>query len=84
MLAGCMHACRTATDFGMVRREVMDIVKLMVPTLQQKLYSELNRKLIEVSQVRVATRRCRAGNYDCDALRSMYATSSRGAGACAC
>jgi hypothetical protein len=26
----------------MVRREVMDIVKLMVPTLQQKLYSELN------------------------------------------
>lgn len=42
---------RTATDFGMVRREVVDLVKLMVPTLQQKLYSELNRKLIEVSEV---------------------------------
>ncbi len=36
----------------MVRREVVDLVKLMVPTLQQKLYSELNRKLIEVSEVR--------------------------------
>jgi hypothetical protein len=47
------HACRTTTDFGLVRREVMDLVKLMVPTLQQKLYSELNRKLVEVSGVAV-------------------------------
>jgi hypothetical protein len=49
--SACAFRCRTATDFGMVRREVMDLVKLMVPTLQQKLYSELNKKLIEVSEV---------------------------------
>ncbi len=35
----------------MVRRELMDLVKLMVPTLQQKLYAELSKKLIEVSEV---------------------------------
>ncbi|KAG2488846.1 hypothetical protein HYH03_012643 [Edaphochlamys debaryana] len=49
-IGGLYAISRTATDFGMVRREVMDLVKLMVPTLQQKLYSELNRKLIEVSE----------------------------------
>ncbi|GFR44347.1 hypothetical protein Agub_g5564, partial [Astrephomene gubernaculifera] len=48
-IGGLYAISRTATDFGMVRREVMDLVKLMVPTLQQKLHSELNRKLIEVS-----------------------------------
>jgi hypothetical protein len=35
----------------MVRREAMDLAKLMVPTLQQRLYSELHKKLIEVSEV---------------------------------
>ncbi|KAG2435952.1 hypothetical protein HXX76_007147 [Chlamydomonas incerta] len=50
-IGGLYAISRTATDFGMVRREVMDLVKLMVPTLQQKLYSELNKKLIEVSEI---------------------------------
>ncbi|KXZ46880.1 hypothetical protein GPECTOR_39g374 [Gonium pectorale] len=49
-IGGIYAISRTATDFGMVRREVVDMVKLMVPTLQQKLYSELNKKLIEVSE----------------------------------
>ncbi|EFJ52626.1 hypothetical protein VOLCADRAFT_85795 [Volvox carteri f. nagariensis] len=50
-IGGLYAISRTATDFGMVRRELMDLVKLMVPTLQQKLYAELSKKLIEVSEV---------------------------------
>lgn len=42
--------CHTTTDFGMVHREVQDLLKLIVPTLQQKLYRELSAKLIEVSE----------------------------------
>ncbi|GIL89744.1 hypothetical protein Vretimale_16603 [Volvox reticuliferus] len=49
-IGGLYAISRTATDFGMVRRELMDLVKLMVPTLQQKLYAELSKKLIEVSE----------------------------------
>lgn len=49
-VGGVYVTSRTSTDFGMVRREVMDLVKLMVASLQQKLYSELNAKLVEVSQ----------------------------------
>jgi hypothetical protein len=41
---------RSRSMLDPVRRELMDMVKLMVPTLQQKLYSELNRKLVEVRQ----------------------------------
>lgn len=49
-MGGVYVTSRTATDFGMVRREMMDLVKLMVASLQQKLYSELNAKLVEVSK----------------------------------
>ena len=53
---------RTPTDFGMVRREAMDLTKLLMPTLQQKLYSELNKKLIEVSEVSRRERRQARGH----------------------